>query len=52
VFYVRGEHERSSSLDDIDNAGATVLEYAKADVKVGETSLSITVFLHWLLLLS
>jgi len=41
VFYVRGEHERSSSLDDIGDAGATVLEYEKVDVKVGETSMSI-----------
>ena len=41
VFYVRGEHEGSSSVDDIGDAGATVLEYERVDVKVGETPISI-----------
>jgi len=41
VFYVRGEHEGSSSVDDIGDAGATVLEYERVDVKVGETHISI-----------
>jgi hypothetical protein len=41
VYYVRGEHEGSSSLDDIGDAGATVLEYEKADLKIGGTLISI-----------
>ncbi|ACI17940.2 phosphoesterase [Coprothermobacter proteolyticus DSM 5265] len=41
VYYVRGEHEGSSSVDDIGDAGATVLEYERVDVKVGETPISI-----------
>ena len=41
VYYVRGEHEGSSSVDDIGDAGATALEYERADVKVGETHISI-----------
>jgi len=41
VYYVRGEHEGSSSVDDIGDAGATVLEYERVDVKVGETHISI-----------
>ncbi|MBZ4666354.1 metallophosphoesterase [Mahella sp.] len=44
VYYVRGEHEGSvytSSLDDFVDAGIFVLDYKKADIKVGDTDISI-----------
>jgi len=44
VYYARGEHEGSvytSSLDDFVDAGIFVLDYKKADIKIGDSEISI-----------